>query len=49
MPSRCAIATAFAGPICSSSHTKYVLTERPKPVHIVRLPSMNFGFALTGQ
>ena len=36
MPSRWAIATARAAPTFCSSQTKYVLTDRPKPVHIVR-------------
>ena len=25
-----------------------MFTERPNPVHMVRLPSIHFGFALTG-
>ncbi len=48
MPSRCAMATAFCGPTCSSSQTKNVFTDRPKPVHMVRSPSMNDGLALPG-
>src|SRR5262245_22110590 len=48
MPNRCAIATAAGGPICSSSQTKYVLTERPNPVHMVRGPSIHSGLLLTG-
>src|SRR6266545_59053 len=40
MPSRWAMATACAGPVRCSSQTKYVLTERPYPVHMVRWPSI---------
>ena len=36
MPSRWAMATARAAPTFCSSQTKYVFTDRPKPVHIVR-------------
>src|SRR2546430_11553864 len=48
MPSRRAMATARPGPICSSSHTKYVLTERPYPSHMVRYPFIHGGLSLTG-
>src|SRR5215470_10894322 len=48
MPSRWAMATAAGGPICSSSHTKYVLTDRPNPVHMVRKPSIQSGLLFTG-
>ncbi len=48
MPSRWAMATACAGPVRCSSQTKYVLTERPYPVHMVRCPSIQDGLALAG-
>ena len=39
-PSFSAIATAFAAPTRSSSWTKYVLTDLPKPLHMVCTPTM---------
>ena len=49
MPNRLAASTAFSAPTRSSSGTKYVLADRPKPSHIVRLPFIHDGLALTGQ
>ncbi len=48
IPSFFAMSTAFCAPICSSSQTKYVLTERPNPFHIVRSPFIQDGLALAG-
>src|SRR2546423_15517791 len=49
MPSRLATSTAASVPTRSCSGTKNVLTERPNPVHMLRLPFIQDGFALTGQ
>ena len=38
MPIRSAIRTAFSEPIFCSSQTKYVLTDLPKPLHMVCRP-----------
>ena len=39
-PSRCAIATAFCAPTFCSTCTQYVLTDLPKPDHMVWVPVM---------
>ena len=40
MPSRLATSTTFSAPTRSSSGMKYVLTDRPKPVHMLCTPAM---------
>jgi hypothetical protein len=38
-PKRCATSTTLSAPTLSSRGTKYVLTEAPKPVHMLNEPA----------
>ena len=48
MPSRSAISTTRSAPTFSVSQAKYVFTERPNALHMVRGPSIDDGLAFAG-